>query len=212
MDGLQSEERSSRLSHFQPFAAFRMSSSSYHPSSKSESKSRDKQIESSSSSHRHSRSDRDRDRDRDRGSSSKRRSRSPNNDKDDSERDSKRHKHRSKDDAERKSHKERQRERDDESESDSEEDAIHPKLVKLGSKPIDSDDYFQKASEFKAWLLSGAAKSSGKKLYLDEMNGKESRKWFDRFVKAWNRGQLIGESVWYEIQLLSKCFILESKD
>lgn len=53
-----------------------------------------------------------------------------------------------------------------------------------GAKEISESDYFLKSDEFRVWLREE------KKKYLDELSGERSRKYFRKFVKAWNRGRL----------------------
>lgn len=45
-------------------------------------------------------------------------------------------------------------------------------------------DYFLKSDEFRVWL------KDEKRKYLDELTSDRSRKYFRKFVKAWNRGKL----------------------
>ena len=52
---------------------------------------------------------------------------------------------------------------------------------------LTEDDYFIRATEFKAWL----AESKGK--YLDEISSKDARRYFERFVRRWNEGRLPDE-------------------
>lgn len=62
----------------------------------------------------------------------------------------------------------------------------HPRLAELGAAPLSAEDYFQRAAEFKAWL-------KGKGKFLDEMTGKDARRYFGKFLKRWNEGKLGGE-------------------
>ncbi|SAL95186.1 hypothetical protein [Absidia glauca] len=51
-------------------------------------------------------------------------------------------------------------------------------------KPITDDDYFEKASEYRIWL------KEKKKKYFNELDAKDARYYFKKFVKAWNRYEL----------------------
>ncbi|KAL7409671.1 hypothetical protein BDY24DRAFT_372417 [Mrakia frigida] len=53
-----------------------------------------------------------------------------------------------------------------------------------GVEAISSDDYFLKSTEFRLWL------KEEKNKYLDQLSGEDSRHYFKKFVKAWNRGKL----------------------
>ncbi|SNX86396.1 uncharacterized protein MEPE_05105 [Melanopsichium pennsylvanicum] len=66
-------------------------------------------------------------------------------------------------------------------------DAIHSKLAQYNVSPLSNDDYYIRATEFKAWL----AESKGK--YLDEIPSKDARHYFYRFVRRWNDGKLPDE-------------------
>ncbi|KAG8689934.1 hypothetical protein FRC09_012194 [Ceratobasidium sp. 395] len=57
-------------------------------------------------------------------------------------------------------------------------------LAELGLSEISESDYFQKSSEFRAWLRDEKDK------YFDELSGDRARHYFRKFVKAWNRGKL----------------------
>ncbi|KAI0079560.1 hypothetical protein K474DRAFT_1705473 [Panus rudis PR-1116 ss-1] len=50
--------------------------------------------------------------------------------------------------------------------------------------PISESDYFLKSDEFRLWL------KDEKRRYLDELSSDKSRKYFRKFVKAWNGGRL----------------------
>ncbi|KAK7695245.1 hypothetical protein QCA50_002435 [Cerrena zonata] len=50
--------------------------------------------------------------------------------------------------------------------------------------PISESDYFLKSDEFRVWLREE------KRKYLDELTSDKARKYFRKFVKAWNRGRL----------------------
>ncbi|EKM61797.1 uncharacterized protein PHACADRAFT_24938 [Phanerochaete carnosa HHB-10118-sp] len=49
---------------------------------------------------------------------------------------------------------------------------------------ISESDYFLRSDEFRVWL------KDEKRKYLDELSSEKSRKYFRKFVKAWNRGKL----------------------
>ncbi|KAI8328992.1 hypothetical protein BC941DRAFT_385149 [Chlamydoabsidia padenii] len=51
-------------------------------------------------------------------------------------------------------------------------------------KPITEDDYFEKASEYRIWL------KEKKRKYFNELDAKDARYYFKKFVKAWNRYEL----------------------
>ncbi|KAF9820774.1 hypothetical protein IEO21_01217 [Rhodonia placenta] len=53
-----------------------------------------------------------------------------------------------------------------------------------GATPISESDYFVKNDEFRVWL------KDEKRKYFDELTSDRSRKYFRKFVKAWNRGKL----------------------
>ncbi|KAH9830483.1 uncharacterized protein C8Q71DRAFT_786031 [Rhodofomes roseus] len=53
-----------------------------------------------------------------------------------------------------------------------------------GASPISESDYFLKNDEFRQWL------KDEKKKYMDELSSDRARKYFRKFVKAWNRGKL----------------------
>ncbi|KAI0789510.1 hypothetical protein C8Q75DRAFT_765969 [Abortiporus biennis] len=52
------------------------------------------------------------------------------------------------------------------------------------ASPISDSDYFLKSEEFRVWL------KDEKRKYMDELSSEKSRKYFRKFVKAWNRGKL----------------------
>ncbi|SPO24229.1 uncharacterized protein UTRI_03497 [Ustilago trichophora] len=64
---------------------------------------------------------------------------------------------------------------------------IHPTLLKFGVAKLTEEDYFIRATEFKAWL----SESKGK--YLDEISSKDARRLFERFVRRWNEAKLPDE-------------------
>lgn len=133
-------------------------------------------------SHRR-RDSRSRSPDRDHSSSSRRhhrsRSRSP-----------RRSSHRSRgDDDESRTHKDKDRRdrrshRDRDDRSDDEGDSGPPE----GVDDLSDDDYFLKATELKLWLYE----EKGKK--LDSLKTEDARRYFRRFVRAWNKGRLDGTS------------------
>ncbi|OCH89751.1 hypothetical protein OBBRIDRAFT_793978 [Obba rivulosa] len=53
-----------------------------------------------------------------------------------------------------------------------------------GASPISESDYFLKSDEFRVWLKDEKHK------YFDELTSDRARKYFRKFVKAWNRGKL----------------------
>ncbi|WVO13831.1 hypothetical protein L204_101454 [Cryptococcus depauperatus] len=57
-------------------------------------------------------------------------------------------------------------------------------LKEIGVKEISEDDYFLKSSEFKSWLKEERGK------YLDEMSSESAHKYFRKFVRRWNDGEL----------------------
>ncbi|KZV92703.1 hypothetical protein EXIGLDRAFT_613989 [Exidia glandulosa HHB12029] len=61
-----------------------------------------------------------------------------------------------------------------------------PELARLpaGAARISESDYFLKASEFRTWL------KGEKDRYFDELSSDKARKYFKKFIKAWNRGAL----------------------
>ncbi|KAI7947650.1 hypothetical protein MJO28_009558 [Puccinia striiformis f. sp. tritici] len=52
------------------------------------------------------------------------------------------------------------------------------------AEPISSDDFFKKSLEFKRWL------KDEKNRYIDQLDSSKSKKYFEKFVKCWNRAQL----------------------
>jgi hypothetical protein len=52
-----------------------------------------------------------------------------------------------------------------------------------GAKTIDASDYFLKHDEFRVWLHS-------RKRAFFSLRDEEQRRYFDKFVKSWNRGSL----------------------
>ncbi|KAI7871772.1 hypothetical protein BDF14DRAFT_1718432, partial [Spinellus fusiger] len=53
---------------------------------------------------------------------------------------------------------------------------------------ITEEDYFEKATEFRVWLKEKKGK------YFSELDSEDSRYYFKKFVKAWNRSELEGLS------------------
>ncbi|EJD40429.1 hypothetical protein AURDEDRAFT_90991 [Auricularia subglabra TFB-10046 SS5] len=58
------------------------------------------------------------------------------------------------------------------------------KPLPAGAPRISESDYFLKSDEFRIWL------KDEKDRYFDELSSDKARKYFKKFVKAWNRGQL----------------------
>ncbi|KAJ1970544.1 hypothetical protein H4R35_005803, partial [Dimargaris xerosporica] len=50
--------------------------------------------------------------------------------------------------------------------------------------PLTADDYYNKNTEFRVWLLRK------KKLYFDELSSRDNRRYFKDFVTRWNQGTL----------------------
>ncbi|WVR08142.1 hypothetical protein IAU60_005188 [Kwoniella sp. DSM 27419] len=122
---------------------------------------------------RKDRSSRD-DKDRDHGSSRRDRDREH-----DRERDSRKHRDKERSNSPERKKSKRRDERDEES---SDDDGLD--LAEMGVKEISEDDYFLKASEFKRWLKEERGR------YLDEMSSESAHKYFRKFVRRWNDGQL----------------------
>ncbi|GBE77371.1 hypothetical protein SCP_0102440 [Sparassis crispa] len=53
-----------------------------------------------------------------------------------------------------------------------------------GASPISESDYFLKSDEFRIWL------KDEKRKYFDELTSDKARRYFRKFVKAWNSGKL----------------------
>ncbi|KAF9787121.1 hypothetical protein BJ322DRAFT_1053661 [Thelephora terrestris] len=53
-----------------------------------------------------------------------------------------------------------------------------------GVSEISESDYFLKSDEFRVWL------KEEKDRYMDELSSDKSRRYFRKFIKAWNRGKL----------------------
>ena len=53
-----------------------------------------------------------------------------------------------------------------------------------GAQPITAEDYFVKSTEFTLWL------SASRGCKFSELSAEKSRKYFEKFVKKWNRGKL----------------------
>ncbi|CAO1634568.1 unnamed protein product [Sympodiomycopsis kandeliae] len=98
------------------------------------------------------------------------------------------------------------------SDSDSDDDTdkeprVHSRVIELGSQGLTPDDYYQKSTEYRHWLIhSGTASKLRKKLnlsrskgppeggiYLDELTSKEAHELFENFVDRWNDGKLNDE-------------------
>ncbi|EMD42346.1 hypothetical protein CERSUDRAFT_148113 [Gelatoporia subvermispora B] len=56
--------------------------------------------------------------------------------------------------------------------------------IPAGASPISESDYFLRSDEFRVWLKDEKHK------YFDELSSDKARKYFRKFVKAWNRGKL----------------------
>ncbi|KAG0096580.1 hypothetical protein BGZ93_004308 [Podila epicladia] len=67
--------------------------------------------------------------------------------------------------------------------SESEEDELVKKAKSMIQK-ISEDDYFNKSTEFRLWLRRA------KKKYFEDMTADETRRYFAKFVKAWNNFDL----------------------
>ncbi|KAG0011506.1 hypothetical protein BGZ81_002143, partial [Podila clonocystis] len=67
--------------------------------------------------------------------------------------------------------------------SESEEDELVKKAKSMIQK-ISEDDYYAKSTEFRLWLRRS------KKKYFEEMTADETRRYFKKFVKAWNNFDL----------------------
>ncbi|GJJ76750.1 hypothetical protein EMPS_09109 [Entomortierella parvispora] len=151
---------------------------------------------SSSTTDRHDRSrdrDRDRSRSRDRDHGSRKSSRRDHDEKE-SRRDRRKEsdrKDKGKSSSSRSSrHDGRSESDDDDSGSGSEtgsssgsEDESEDELIKKAKsmiQTISEDDYFNKSTEFRLWLRKS------KKKYFEELTADENRKYFRKFVRAWN--------------------------
>ncbi|CAG8628661.1 6072_t:CDS:2, partial [Ambispora leptoticha] len=67
----------------------------------------------------------------------------------------------------------------------SESDEEHAQKRRESSNPqISEDDYYSKSTEFRTWLREEKQK------YFDEMSSHQTRKYFRKFVRAWNKGKL----------------------
>ncbi|KAG0167190.1 hypothetical protein DFQ28_005687 [Apophysomyces sp. BC1034] len=77
-------------------------------------------------------------------------------------------------------HKEKKRKR----EREEEETRGISQSLKDQIQPISDDDYFEKATEFRLWLKDAKHK------YFNELDSNDSRRYFKKFVKAWNRFEL----------------------
>ncbi|KAF9275796.1 hypothetical protein BGZ74_003838, partial [Mortierella antarctica] len=72
----------------------------------------------------------------------------------------------------------------DESGSESKEEDELVKKAKSMVQKISEDDYYTKSTEFRLWLRRA------KKKYFEEMTADETRRYFKKFVKAWNNFDL----------------------
>lgn len=66
---------------------------------------------------------------------------------------------------------------------------------------ITEEDYFEKASEYRIWL------KEKKKKYFNELDAKDARYYFKKFVKAWNRYELEGKRYQKETDLFTDTLI-----
>lgn len=118
----------------------------------------------------------------------------------------------------RREHESDSRRNDDEANSDRDSDAepkIHSRVLELGSQGLSTDDYYQKSTEYRHWLIhSGTASRLRKDLhlsrskgppeggiYLDELTSKEAHEVFEKFIDRWNDGKLNDE--YYTGKLIS---------
>ncbi|KAA1069294.1 hypothetical protein PGT21_019880 [Puccinia graminis f. sp. tritici] len=53
-----------------------------------------------------------------------------------------------------------------------------------GVHPISKDDFFLKSLEFKVWL------KNDKNKFIDQLDSHKSKKYFEKFVRYWNKGKL----------------------
>ncbi|KAF9576817.1 hypothetical protein EC968_003324 [Mortierella alpina] len=67
--------------------------------------------------------------------------------------------------------------------SDSEEDELIKKAKSM-IQTISEDDYFTKSAEFRLWL------KQAKKKYFEDMSADDTRRYFKKFVRAWNNFDL----------------------
>ncbi|KAF9980547.1 hypothetical protein BGZ75_008318 [Mortierella antarctica] len=163
---------------------------------RSDSKDRTRELSSTHSRHSNDRRqdrtkederDRDRKRERDSGKAS-RRDNDRGKDKDKSKRR----------DKDRKRHRSSRRSDSDESadgrsesgsgtgsgtDSESEEDELIKKAKSM-IQTISEDDYFTKSAEFRLWL------KQAKKKYFEDMSADDTRRYFRKFVRAWNNFEL----------------------
>ncbi|KAJ3068992.1 hypothetical protein HDU98_007918 [Podochytrium sp. JEL0797] len=75
------------------------------------------------------------------------------------------------------SHKRSKKDRDSEDEESEDE-------TPLVSNPISSDDFYLRSSEFIVWLREKKSKT------LSDLSSKDAHKYFEKFVKKWNRNEL----------------------
>lgn len=64
------------------------------------------------------------------------------------------------------------------------DEALHLSL--LHGIAITEDDYFAKSAEFRLWLRQA------KKKYFEDLSADEARRYFRKFVRAWNDFDLDG--------------------
>lgn len=70
--------------------------------------------------------------------------------------------------------------------SSSTEESTESQFKKLPQEQLTMDDYFRKNQEFKLWLLQ----HKKKRVEDDLQDTDEIQKYFKKFVKKWNRGEL----------------------
>ncbi|KAJ1989916.1 hypothetical protein H4R33_001914, partial [Dimargaris cristalligena] len=73
------------------------------------------------------------------------------------------------------------------SERDKPKDSADRRDASSTVKPIGPEDFYARNSEFRLWLLRK------KSVYFDELDSKEARSYFKKFVTKWNAGELSGK-------------------
>ncbi|KAI8849384.1 hypothetical protein BC829DRAFT_470959 [Chytridium lagenaria] len=88
--------------------------------------------------------------------------------------------------SEKKEKDKKHRKNDDDSDRSSSSGSDSPAMAKArrGQSRISTEDYYAKSTEYIVWLKDAKGK------FLDELDGKASRKYFKKFIKRWNRGKL----------------------
>ncbi|KAG9298430.1 hypothetical protein G9A89_008694 [Geosiphon pyriformis] len=81
-----------------------------------------------------------------------------------------------------KKHKGHKRRRDSDASQDGSDD--QGKHAQASHLHISEDDYYSKSTEFRIWLREEKEK------YFDEMSSDQTRRYFRRFVRAWNKSKL----------------------